>query len=250
VKSERQLAPWLSQPAIQTVGRVTGRRPGGADPDRKRRMRRDARREQLLEACLLAFTGRGLEMTTMDTIAAQAGVSKPLVYRHFHNRYEALMAVVEQQSQRLLETMELAEAGSAIPSFEFLLDQFLRFASQSPAGFRLLFQLVDANPGAARRHLERLREQLGQALMAALVEAAVGLGVAADAGRESWMGELIVSILEGVAGGLAKGEDPSQRSAALRRLLRSDWVVAALLEVAHSDEPREAALAAGEPGLG
>ncbi|HUY55966.1 MAG TPA: TetR/AcrR family transcriptional regulator [Candidatus Nanopelagicaceae bacterium] len=236
MKSERQLAPWLSQPAIHTVGRLTGRRSGRRDPDRKRRMHRDARREQLLEACLLAFTGRGLEMTTMDTIAAQAGVSKPLVYRHFHNRYEALLAVVEQQSQRLLESMALAEADSNLPSFEFLLDQFLRFASDSPAGFRLLFQLVDANPGAARRRLELLREQLGKALMAALLQAAAGSGLGADRDRAEWMGELIVSILEGVAGGLAKGEDLSQRSVALRRLLRSDWVISSLMDV--RDQPR------------
>lgn len=235
MKSERQLAPWLSKPAIQTVGRLTGRRSSRIDPDRKRRMHRNARREQLLEACLLAFTGRGLEMTTMDTIAAQAGVSKPLVYRHFHNRYEALLAVVEQQSQRLLESMALAEADSNLPSFEFLLDQFLRFASDSPAGFRLLFQLVDANPGAARRCLELLREQLGKALMAALLQAAAGSGLGADRDRAEWMGELIVSILEGVAGGLAKGEDLSQRSVALRRLLRSDWVISSLMEV--RDQP-------------
>ena len=231
MKSERQLAPWLSKPAIQTVGRLTARRASRGDPNRKRRLHRDARREQLLEACLLAFTGRGLEMTTMDTIAAQAGVSKPLVYRHFHNRYEALLAVVEQQSQRLLESMALVDADSELPSFEFLLDQFLHFAADSPAGFRLLFQLVDANPGAARRRLELLRAELGKALMAALLKVAAGSGLGVDRDRAEWMGELIVSILEGVAGGLAKGEDLSQRSVALRRLLRSDWVISSLMEV-------------------
>ncbi|MHB1527063.1 MAG: TetR/AcrR family transcriptional regulator [Candidatus Dormibacteria bacterium] len=237
MKSERQLAPWLSQPAIHAVGRVTGRRAGRGDPDRKRRMHRDARREQLLAACLRAFTSRGLEMTTMDTIAAQAGVSKPLVYQHFQNRYEALLAVVEQQSQLLLESMGLAEAQAELPTFEFLLDQFLRYASDSPTGFRLLFQLVDANPGAARRRLEGLREQLGRALMTALLAAAANSGVAADRNRADWMGELIVSILEGVASGLAKGEDPSQRSITLRRLLRSDWVVSSLMEVTALEDP-------------
>ena len=245
MKSERQLAPWLSQPAIQALGRVTGRRAGRGDPDRKRRMHRDARREQLLDSCLRAFTSRGLEMTTMDTIAAQAGVSKPLVYRHFHNRYEALLAVVEQQSQLLLEAMGLAEANAELPTFEFLLDQFLRFASDSPAGFRLLFQLVDANPGAARRHLERLREQLGKALMAALLEVAASSGLEADRNRADWMGDLIVSILEGVAGGLAKGEDPSQRSLTLRRLLRSDWVVSSLMDVRPLQEPSGTGAGAG-----
>jgi hypothetical protein len=38
----------------------------------------------------------------------------------------------------------------------------------------------------------------------------------------------MVSILEGVAAGLSDGEDPSQRSLALQRLLRPDWVLSSL----------------------
>jgi AcrR family transcriptional regulator len=228
VKGERQLAPWLSQPVIQTVGRISSRTSARGRPTVKRRMHWEARQEQLLEACLCAFASRGLEMTTMDTIAAQAGVSKPLVYRHFHNRFEALLAVVERQSELLLSYMALNDPEAGVPSFDFLLSHFLLFASNSPTGFRLLFQLVDANTGAARRWLERLREQLGRALVEAMLAEAASSELDTEAAQAAWLGNLMVSILEGVAAGLSDGEDPSQRSLALQRLLRPDWVLSSL----------------------
>ena len=167
-------------------------------------------------------------MTTMDTIAAQAGVSKPLVYRHFHNRFEALLAVVERQSEELLAYMSLDDPEGSTPSFDFLLSHFLLFASNSPSGFRLLFQLVDANTGAARRRLEQLREQLGRALVTAMLSEADSSDLHAEAAQVAWLGNLMVSILEGVAVGLSDGEDPSHRSLALQRLLRPDWVLSSL----------------------
>ena len=41
------------------------------------------RREQLLNICRRLFAERGLDGTSIEEIAAQAGVSKPVVYEHF-----------------------------------------------------------------------------------------------------------------------------------------------------------------------
>src|SRR5487761_1835949 len=149
MKNERQLAPWLGGATNETVGHGTDRSGGRARP-KQHRMHRSERREQLLRACLQAFARDGLELTTMDSIAGAAGVSKPLVYRHFHNRREALVAVVEQESQRLLELLGIAAPEGTAPAFEQLTTAFLQFAADSPASFRLLFQLVDAAAGSAK----------------------------------------------------------------------------------------------------
>jgi len=167
-------------------------------------------------------------MTTMNTIAAQAGVSKPLVYRHFHNRYEALLAVVEQQSQALLDLLGLDGAGVATNDFESLIAGFLRFARESPSGFRLLFQLVDASSGPAKRRLEGLRAELGEALTKAMLAGVPSPGEIGWAVAGSGLGQLMVSILVGVAGGLSRGEDPALVARTLHRLLQPDWVIAAL----------------------
>ena len=41
------------------------------------------RREQLLDVALRLFARSGFKATTMDDIAEQAGVTKPLLYQHF-----------------------------------------------------------------------------------------------------------------------------------------------------------------------
>ena len=176
-------------------------------------------------------------MTTMDTIAAQAGVSKPLVYRHFHNRSEALFAVVTQESDRILEQLRLAGAPPVAPDFEGLVAGFLAFAAERPKAYRLLFQLVDASSGPPRRQLDKLRTALDEGLTQAVLARAEPLGEAATAITGSRVGRLMLSILEGVAGGLLSGEDPAAAALILSRLLRPDRVLSALLPAAAPDDP-------------
>lgn len=231
MKNERQLAPWLVGAAIEAVGKVAERHPDRA-PHKQHRMHRVERREQLLQACLLAFTRDGLEATTMDSIAAVAGVSKPLVYRHFHNRREALMAVVEQEIHRLLERLGIGAAG-ATPDFEQLTASFLRFAAESPASYRLLFRLVDAAAGSAKRRVDQLRDRVGRAMVAALLSEVKSPGLAdvpRPAPDAAWLASMVSSIVEGVASGLVRGEDPALRAGALRQLLRPEGLMAALAE--------------------
>ncbi|HRA06299.1 MAG TPA: helix-turn-helix domain-containing protein, partial [Propionicimonas sp.] len=57
------------------------------------RMTRAERREQLIDVARALFAERGLEGTSVEEIAAHAGVSKPVVYEHFGGK-EGLYAVV------------------------------------------------------------------------------------------------------------------------------------------------------------
>lgn len=231
-KNERQLAPWLVGATIETVGRVADRHQGRGRP-KQHRMQRSERREQLLQACLTAFARDGLELTTMDSIATTAGVSKPLVYRHFHNRREALAAVVERESERLQGLLGIEVEEGPGPTFEQLTTTFLQFAADSPASFRLLFHLVDAAAGSAKRRVDQLRDRVGRAMVASLL-------TEVDQGGRSeqppphpdaaWLAGMVSSIVEGVAGGLVRGEDPALRAGALRQLLRPEGLMAALAE--------------------
>lgn len=227
--SERQRAPWLPQGAINKVGRISPRKQAADKSPASRRLPWEERRAQLLQACLETFVAMGLEMTTMDTIAARAGVSKPLVYRHFHNRFEALMAVVDQQADLLMARVRAPLRPGAGSELDSVIQGFLAFAGEAPGGFRLLFHLVDGSPGPAKRRLDELRDGLGGTLTRALVASlppALGLEQAIS---ESRVGHLMVSILEGVAGCLAEGEDPALVAQILTRLLRPDRVAEAVM---------------------
>lgn len=233
--TERSLAPWLnSAPRIEKVGKVAARA-ARSHREPRQRLTHEQRREQLLAASLIAFATRGVELTTMDTIAIQAGVSKPLVYRHFANRMEALLAVVEQQAAALISSLE--EAGVGGGGLRPLIVEYLAFAQRSPAAFRLLFHMVDGSAGPARRRLRQLRDQLEESVLAAVLSEIDAPQELAKAARRAGLGSLLVSILEAVAGAMGEHEDHLVRADTLSRLLAPERVLTSLLGRERAAEP-------------
>lgn len=64
-------------------------------------MNRKAR--QILNAAAELFLKKGFESVSMDSVAASAGVSKATLYAHFANKKELFVAVVAEETQRILE---------------------------------------------------------------------------------------------------------------------------------------------------
>ena len=73
------------------------------------RLSRDSRYDALLDAAAQLLADDGFSAVTMEAVAAQAGVSRPLVYKHFDNR-EALLAALWRR-----EAAAIDAAGRARP---------------------------------------------------------------------------------------------------------------------------------------
>ena len=69
-------------------------RPSDA-PRPTRRERAEATRRRIIDAALLRFQGPGYAATTMETIAADAGVAVQTVYFAFHTKAELLLAALK-----------------------------------------------------------------------------------------------------------------------------------------------------------
>jgi AcrR family transcriptional regulator len=61
----------------------------------------DAQRASILDAAQSLFLRQGLDNTTMQEIAAQAGITKVTLYRYFPNRDLIAVAIWERMSQHL-----------------------------------------------------------------------------------------------------------------------------------------------------
>ena len=68
----------------------------------RKRMTGKERREQLLDIGRRLFAERGFEGTSIEEIAAQAGVSKPVVYEHFGGKEGLYAVVVDRELKDLL----------------------------------------------------------------------------------------------------------------------------------------------------
>ena len=106
------------------------------------------RREQLLGIGRRLFAERGFDGTSIEEIAAQAGVSKPVVYEHFGGKEGLYAVVVDREMQRLLTmvTESLAD-GHYRQKLEGAAMAFLEYIEECADGFRILVRDSHAASG-------------------------------------------------------------------------------------------------------
>jgi AcrR family transcriptional regulator len=68
-------------------------------------MPRVQRRAQLLVVAKELFGGYGYHHISMDDIADRAGVSKPVLYRHFPSKLELYLAIIDEQGNALVQSV-------------------------------------------------------------------------------------------------------------------------------------------------
>jgi AcrR family transcriptional regulator len=105
------------------------------------------RREQLLDIGRRLFAERGFEGTSIEEIAARAGVSKPVVYEHFGGKEGLYAVVVDREVERLLTTATAILGGAQTrEKFEAAAVVLLRYIEDNADGFRILVR--DSHPAS------------------------------------------------------------------------------------------------------
>ena len=120
-----------------------------------RRLPRARRREQVLAAATEAFARSGFAATSLEDIAAEAGVTRVILYRHFDSKTDLYQAVLDRMCARLDARVAEPVGGFTDASIDGLLDA----AAESPAGFRLLFQHALREPEFSER-IEKFRADI------------------------------------------------------------------------------------------
>ncbi|MFP3962884.1 TetR/AcrR family transcriptional regulator [Actinomadura fulvescens] len=107
---------------------------------RRKRMTGKERREQLLTIGRTLFAERGLDGTSVEEIAAAAGVSKPVVYEHFGGKEGLYAVVVDREFERLLAlvTDALNSAVHYRGKLEKAALALLEYIEENPDGFRII----------------------------------------------------------------------------------------------------------------
>ncbi|UVS77182.1 MULTISPECIES: TetR/AcrR family transcriptional regulator [Actinokineospora] len=118
--------------------RVKGQLSGDARRDRWK-SHRAARREEFVEAALRALAEHGPDVG-MEHVAAEAGVTKPVLYRHFTDKADLFVALGQRGTEilfeRLIPAMNREEA--PLPRIRKSLDAFFSIIEEYPNLYRLL----------------------------------------------------------------------------------------------------------------
>jgi AcrR family transcriptional regulator len=188
----------------------------------RRLLPRAQRREQILAAATRAFARAGFSATNLDDIAAEAGVGRVILYRHFDSKAELYRAVLRRAEERLT-----AVTGS--PEFtDRSLDSLLAAAAADPPAFHLLFHHAAREPEFSRE-MDELRAKMFAVTHRYMAE------LVPDPTWARWASLLLPTFaVEAVIAWLDAGQ-PDQSSAA-RRI--GDAVLA-IIEAARSQDGGE-----------
>ena len=175
--------------------------------EQTRRMPRAQRREQILGAATRAFARAGFANTRLDAIAAEAGVTPVILYRHFASKADLYREVIESGHRRLRDaTGEHDFDDASIPAL-------IRAAAADPDAFRLLYRHAAREPDF-REMIDTLVENSTEIARRHLA------GIADDRWR-SWAARLLPSMtIDAVIAWLDAGQpDPDEAAIRIRSVV-------------------------------
>jgi AcrR family transcriptional regulator len=80
------------------------------------RMRAKDRRRQLLEVAAGLFAARGFRGTTTAELAKAAGITEPILYRHFDNKLDLFITLIEEVGREVIYGWQTALKGVDDPA--------------------------------------------------------------------------------------------------------------------------------------
>ena len=133
---------------------------------------RAVREPQILEVAGRVFAARGYHAASMEEIATEAGVTKPLVYAYFGSKENLYVAYIERAGRELLERMRRATDPTSPPSERLRAGslQFLRFVEERRHGWRMLQAEATTRGGPLAEEVASLREGIAQMISQLLME--------------------------------------------------------------------------------
>ncbi len=130
------------------------------------------RREQILDVTARIVDERGFHAVTIDGVAREAGITRPVVYGHFDDLPGLLHALIEREGARATAQLEEvlpqpANGGDPVELLVGALEEWLEAVREAPATWRLVLMPPEGAPpelhegisesrAEAALHLQRL----------------------------------------------------------------------------------------------
>ena len=117
----------------------------------------------MLDAALKLFLQTGYDGTSMQAVADEAGVTKPVVYACFDSKDDLFRSLLAREEQRIVGEIQGAFSNADLSDPETTLVEgftgFLRAAGDSPEVYRLIFLGEGGGNAAVADRIQRGREE-------------------------------------------------------------------------------------------
>jgi AcrR family transcriptional regulator len=107
-----------------------------------KRLPRAVREQQMLDAAVLMFSRNGYHETSMDAIAAEAEISKPMLYLYYGSKEELFDACLNRELSRFIEAVrsEIDLKQSPKDLLTTTIRTFMRYIDANRASWIVLYQ--------------------------------------------------------------------------------------------------------------
>ncbi|MBF6045109.1 TetR family transcriptional regulator [Streptomyces sp. NRRL B-1677] len=191
-----------------------------ATQTRPKRMPREVRERQMLDAAVAVFARRGYRAASMDEIAELAGASKPLVYLYLHSKEDLFSACIRREAEALISAVRGAVDRGA-PADRRLWDGlrgFFAHTAAHPDGWAVLHCQARTHGEPFALEVAALRQQLVDVVTRLITETAEDGGCTAPLPETevSGLAHALVGAAESLAGWSNErdGAAPSERETA------------------------------------
>jgi len=143
-------------------------------PGMRSRISAPERREIIFRAAGRLFAERGYAGTRLDDVASAAGVTKPMVYRHFESKKALYAALLEKHEADLPSFLE----GTGEPDVRAILGVWLDYVHENQHAWLMLFR--DSSGDEEIQALRVRVSRRAREVMAAFVAEWAGPGIPPD----------------------------------------------------------------------
>jgi AcrR family transcriptional regulator len=195
-----------------------------------KRLPRAIREQQMLDAAVRVFSRRGFHAASMDEIAEDAGISKPMVYAYLGTKEELFLACVHREGTRMLEAIVAVVGEEGLPADEQLwrgLRAFFGFVGAHRDGWSVLYRRGRGIQPFVR-DLAAMRERMVEVIAGLLRRAMLAHGREAREGDLSATAYALVGAAESLADWLAEHPEADPEKTATR-MMNITWLGAGQL---------------------
>ena len=140
---------------------------------KKKRMKADERRQEIIRAAVEVFARNGFGGSTTREIAENAGISEAMIYSHFRNKQDLYTAIIDerlQESEPLYYPLDAMRNKDDPRVFTTIVANYLRRHSEDTTFLRLLlFSALEGHElasmfvaGPVRKFFEFLADYIGE----------------------------------------------------------------------------------------
>ena len=184
---------------------------------------RTERQASILRGASRAFARTGFAGTSMDDVAAECGVSKLILYRHFDTKEDLYRAVLQRVFERHGEELAARMEGGGGRGLG--MRTLLTVAREDEAGFTLLWRHASREPQFAD-YAHELRDAAANAT-AQLMRLSMGDPALDRWAAQSVIGWLVDAVLVWLeVGDPARDDEVVERATAGLAALRQAWMLA------------------------